>query len=356
MFQLKKFVSANLKDKILYLKDFILNKPNLKNGFIEETPAQTQARGDYELGAIPKMILRPDAQWDGFASQGERQEQGGDQDKMACVTFSAHNTIETMVNFFLSEEKGGNTSYTDILNVFRAFSLIKDGEANFSDRYTAKMSGTSLRGNSLQVVANSIRHNGLVPEDKWPYVNDWNEYYKTIGSDIIKLGQLFTEYIDIAYEWVDQSQFNDTKKYAPLQTSVCADGSWFGDGVIPRNNGALNHAVMNNGFVYTQYDKIGDSYEPFQKKVAWDFNLGNGLIFTITLKKKFSNQEEVNRWLAKGYQFIMFPLMHGELYQLSSNGLHKVSAQEWNDAYVLEMQAEKKLVLLPNDEYAKLVN
>lgn len=358
MFKLKKFVSANLKDKILYLKDFILNKPNLKNGFIEESVEQTRSRGDYELGAISKVILRLDAQWDGFSSRGELQEREGDQDKMACVTFSAHNTIETMINFFLSEEKAGRATpnMVDILNVFGAFSLIKDGEANFSDRYTAKMSGTSLRGNSQQTVANSIRHNGLVPEDKWPYVSDWDEYYKTVDSGVIKLGQQFTEFIDISYEWVDPSKFNDTKKYAPIQTSVCADGSWFGDGIIPRNEGQRNHAVMNNGFVLNEYDKIGDSYEPFQKKVAWSFNLGTGMVFTISLKKKFSNQGEVQKLMDRGFQYIQDVQGSGGVWRLTSTGLSKVEPSELNNDYVRQLAQEKKLIGINKELFNKLIN
>jgi hypothetical protein len=354
---IKRFLKADLKTQVLYLRDLILQRPNLKNGLILETKIETDLRGDYELGALPKVVLKEDCQYEEFLSTGELQRRE-DRDKMACVSFSVDNNIEIIINYLLWLEKQGRATQNqiDILNVYRAFSLIKDGEANFSDRYIAKLSGTSIRGNSMQVVANTIRHYGFIPEDKWPYVNDWDEYYKPVPQELIKLGQQFAEYIDISYEWVNPDQFNDTKKFGPIQTAVCANSQWYGEGVIPRNEGQLNHAVVNTGFLNLQYDKIGDSYDPFKKKVAWDFNLGRGLLFTITLKKKFSNQPEIDKWIAKGYRFVMFPDLHGELFQLSEVGLHKVSPQEWNDKYVLEMQTDKKLVLLPNEEYDKLIN
>ena len=357
--KIKRFLKADFKTQILYLRDLILQRPNLKNGFIEETKVETEIRGDYELGAVSKVILKEDAQWEEYLSTGELQKRN-DRDKMACVSFSICNAVEIIINYFLWLEKQGKATQNqiDILNVFRAFGLIKNGECNVSDRYVAKMSGTSIRGNSMQIVANIVRHYGLIPEDKWPYVSDWDEYYKLILQELIKFGQQFAEYIDIAYEWVDPSQFNDAKKFGPIQTAVCANSQWFGEGIIPRNEGQLNHAVVNTGFLMMQYDKIGDSYDPFKKKVSWDFNLGRGLLFTITLKKKFSNQTVVDELMKDGTTHIMFPNppMHGEIFQLSGTGLHKVSAQEWNDMYVLEMQKKGKLKLLPNEYYEKLKN
>ena len=350
----KKFISANLKDQILYLKDLVLRRPNLDNGFIEEKVKTVIARGDYFLGASDP-ILRSDGQWDAFASQGELQRQN-DQDKMACVTFSAHNTIENIINFYLAEETKGNKAYSDILNVFRAFSLIKNGECNVSDRYTAKMSGTSLRGNSQQVVANSIRHNGLVPEDKWPYVSDWDEYYKPIPSEIIKLGEQFAEYIDTTYKWDSPFNFVETLKRAPAQTSVYAGSGWFGEGIIQRDNQVKNHAVGFNGYVIPQYKKLPDSYEPFQKKVAWNFDLGQLMVFLITLKKKFSNQPMIDQLIARGFQYIQNVQGLGEVYLLTSTGLRKVEPSELNDDYVRQLATGKRLIGVSAEMFSKLTN
>lgn len=351
---MNKFLKAKFKDQILYFVDLIFQRANLDNGFIEEKVKTVIERGDYFLGASDP-VLRPDGQWDRFTSQGELQKRN-DQDKMACVTFSAHNTIENIINFYLAEEKKGNAQYTDILNVFRAFGLIKNGECNVSDRYTAKMSGTSLRGNSQQVVGNSIRHNGLVPEDKWPYVNDWDEYYEPIPIEIIKLGKQFAEYIDTTYKWDSPFNFVETLKRAPAQTSVYAGPGWFGEGIIQRDNQAKNHAVGFNGYILPQYKKLPDSYEPFQKKVSWNFDLGQLMVFLITLKKKFSNQVMVNSLMAKGWKYIQDVEGLGTVYELTPTGLKTISPAELNDDYVRNLAQQKVLVGVSAEMMSKLKN
>lgn len=353
-FNFKRFIKAPPKDQILYLRDYILRKPNLANGYIEEKIKKIITRGDYFLGASD-LILRPDGQWDSFQSTGELQRRN-DTDKMACVSFSACNIIEEIINFYLDQEKirTAQPFMIDVLNVFRAFSLIKNGECNISDRYVAKMSGTSIRGNSQQIVANSIRHNGLVPEDKWPYVSDWNEYYKTVPSDIIKLGQQLTEYIDITYKWDSPFNYVETFKRSPVQTAVYAGSNWFGEGIIQRENSQKNHAVGHDGYVLNSYKKIVDSYEPFKKKVAWNFDLSTYLIFQITLKKKFSNQPIVDELIKKGWKYIQDVEGLGTVYELTSVGLKTISPAELNNDYVRTLAQQKILVGVSAEMMKKL--
>lgn len=356
--KLKRFLKAGLKTQIFYLYDLARKNPNLNNGFIEEKVKQLVERGDYFLGAGDVDVLT-DGQWDRYSSKGELQRRN-DRDKMACVTFSGHNGLEEIINFYISQEKNqlATQEQIDILNVFRAFGLIKDGECNVSDRYTAKMSGTSIRGNSQQIVANSIRHNGLVAEDKWPYVNDWDEYYKPILPEIIKLGRQFVEYIDITYKWEYPVYFDKANKRSPVQTSVCADSRWNNGGIIPRNDGQKNHAVVNDGFVMYQYRKIADSYEPFKKQTAWNFSLGMGMIFFITLKKKFSNQGEIDKLQKShpGLRYVQDVEGSGAIYELTSTGLRHYSPSELNNDYVRDLEAKKILVGVSQEIMMKLKN
>jgi len=274
------FIKNKIDNYILVHFDRLLKRPNIENGFVEVKPTKTDfVHKEGTFGYVSKEKLLPDCQWDKFRTTGELQKRQ-QKETMACVTFSAMNCLEQIINFHI---KGGNQ---EIVNVFTQFGLIKDGEANFSDRYIAKMSGTTMRGNSQTTVAKTIRKFGLVPEDMWGW--DTNNYYANVPQNIIDRGKELLEYIEFSYEWVSPSEFNTAKVYAPIQTSVYAWGEQRG-GIFQRTSFARNHAVDNDGFVMSQYDKIFDSYQPFDKKVSWDFNMGMGMIFTISLKKKLPN-------------------------------------------------------------------
>src|SRR6185436_3344551 len=65
-------------------------------------------------------------------------------------------------------------------------------EVNFSDRFTAKMSGTTPIGNTFVNVGDSIRHDGLVPEVDYTAPFDLisrDEYYKAIDPKLIDEGK-----------------------------------------------------------------------------------------------------------------------------------------------------------------------
>jgi len=350
-----KFLRSNIKDLALYALDLILRKPNIKNGFIEESAKKTLGRGDFIFGAVNKIVLLKGGQWFSYRPTDEEQNIGGGSETMACVSFSACNCLEEIINFFLSRGDQATDEQKEIVRVFKAFNLIENGKANFSDRYVAKMSGTTIRGNSQQSVANAIRHYGLIPEIKHPYVNGWNNYYSSVPKELIDLGKKLTEYIDITYEWVDQSEFNNAKDFAPIQTSVYAWPSMNSEGIFQRVPYQLNHAVCNDGFVMNKYDMVYDTYDPFSKKVSWNFNFGRGMLYFIRLKKKYSNQEEVNKLIKKGLKYVMNVQGGGEVYELTSNGLLKISPKELNDDYIKILSSNKILVGISSELMNKLL-
>jgi hypothetical protein len=111
----------------------------------------------------------------------------------------------------------------------------------------------------------------------------WDKYYEEIPEDLKKLGKTFTTWFDIQYEWVvakDQANqpisFTSTDKelkHAPLQiaTATCAPWGW---DVIPACNASVCHATMiYNLDDLKRYIQIFDTYEPFQKKLAIDYNI-----------------------------------------------------------------------------------
>jgi len=269
---------------LLYILDRLFKKPNLDNGFISVKPTDTDyIHKEGSFGFVSKSKLLPDKNWKRFRSKAEKQKRE-QRETMACVTFSAMNDLEELVNFYLQDDKDESK---EIANIFKQFTLVKNGEADFSDRYIAKLSGTTIRGNTQSKVANAIRHFGLVPENVWRWNTD--NYYANIPLHIISQGKELLEYIEFKYEWVYPNEFNDVKIYAPIQTSMYYRPPSIKNGIYQYTGLRKNHAVVNDCYEDKKYDGIYNTYEPFDEKVAWNFNLGMGMLFTIKLKKKLPN-------------------------------------------------------------------
>lgn len=245
-------------------------------------------QGDYIAGrgyGYTLIEMVPNKNWKPYLSFSEKQS-GLYFDTMACVTFSAMNCLEAIFNYRLAKKM---INEEDLAWLTSKGYIVND-KFNFSDRFTAKMSGTTRDGNWLYLVGDSVRNDGLVPEALYPYpreqrtpVFDWNDYYKTIPADLIELGKEFAERFQIYYEWV-VGTWNFVKELpkGPLQVTVHA---WDNpvDGVYQRSSGSLNHAVslVNE----EQYRELEDQYDPHIKKIAGNFILGESALRYIVVTK-----------------------------------------------------------------------
>lgn len=129
---------------------------------------------DFIAGTLPYEVLNPSGDWTPYLPSPENQSTHI-VDTMACVTFSCLNVIETQIKFLTGKE------------------------VNFSDRFIAKLSGTTQQGNTVQNVLDTIRKYGLVLEEEWPtdLDFDWNQYYADVPDEVINKARK----IDLAYEF-----------------------------------------------------------------------------------------------------------------------------------------------------------
>lgn len=184
-----------------------------------------QRDSDYVGSTLPYEVLNPSGDWTPYLPPGEWQANSFT-DTMACVTFSALNSIETQYKFLTGESR------------------------NFSDRYTARMSGTTPEGNWLWKVGDSIRKDGLIDESLYPTPPNftWDSYYTTPSMEVINKAKEFLNSWSVKYEFIDTSRESLMYhlKHAPIQV------------VIP------GHAVLSF-YSESQITKYFDSYSPFEK-------------------------------------------------------------------------------------------
>lgn len=191
-------------------------------------------RTDFVGGTIPYIVRNPSGDWRQFVVRGEKQSYNY-VDVMGCVSFAANNVCEMQV-----KQQTGQ-------------------EVNFSDRFLAKMSGTTPSGNWMYIVGDTLRKIGCVLEEEWPIPPEpfgWDGYYVNIPQFVIdKAKAQFLDKYDVAYERLGligtDITVEDLKyhlKQAPLWVTI---------------PGHAIDAVMvsadNKTFTYF------DSYEPFLK-------------------------------------------------------------------------------------------
>jgi hypothetical protein len=153
-------------------------------------------------------------------------------DTMSCATFSALNCIETQMNYLLKN---------NLLSVKQKQFLVDGGyidnenKVNFSDRFTAIMSGTTEMGNSFVKVWDSIRKDGLLPESKFIFGgNTFADYHNPVNiTENMKVNaKKFLDYFDVQYEWVlnvqsapeDSLKISEAIKMSPLNIAIHSGG------------------------------------------------------------------------------------------------------------------------------------
>lgn len=256
-------------------------KEGTNTGVIIQDPRETDFVAGAETGLTPEN-RNPTGDWTPFLPTDEMQI-GVYFDTMACVTFSALNVIETQVNFMIRE---GMIPVDDVARMRVLGFFDENDKFNCSDRFTAKMSGTTRKGNTLVNVWDSIRRDGLLPERDWAYprdqrtpVFDWADYYKEIPQELKAKALEILKILDIRYEWLvsggraTAAQFSAWLKMSPIQIAAPVCPPWNTDQVIGSCSLPVGHATemyMVKLFGVTTLS-VFDHYKPFNKSLAQDY-------------------------------------------------------------------------------------
>jgi hypothetical protein len=218
--------------------------PKYNTGFIEGSGTKDLWLG----GTIPYEIVLPSGDWRSFLPTAEKQK--NPTETMACVTFSDLSCLEIQ-----------HKQQTGI-------------EPNWSDRFIAKLSGTTINGNRFDVVADTVRLSGVVKEQDWPYISGWDNFYAPIPQSVIDKASK----LDVAYEAITpaETELLYHLKQAPLQISI----------KLPFPNHAVCLIHIDNGLAY-----YFDSYSPFVKSIAVN---KIARAFKIVLKTKEEQMKLVN--------------------------------------------------------------
>jgi len=248
---------------------------------------------DWELlGAnndIDNPILRMDGDWSSFLPEYEAQT-GLYFGTQACVTFSALNNIEILLNRLIEIDNNVREELVDL-------NLIENGKVNASDRFNAKLSETTKRGNYYSKVADSIRKDGIVAESEYPFprrqrtpVFDWDDYYKEIPDRLENLGESFKDKFKVNHFYFKSTGIEERLKYGPVQVGY-RTAAPKKDGIYQRTDGRINHAIT----IYNRReDGVYEGFDHYEREegdgkiyFAPDFKFGtNAYQYFIKLNKE----------------------------------------------------------------------
>lgn len=254
-------------------------------------PQQELIKPAYKFGSgqLDSVPLKEDGDWRGYTPRGELQNRHG-VESSACYVEASQHAVAT-----IQEEQ---------------FNLV---DQNYQARFNALLSNGTEDGGDPIAGAESIRHDGLIPEDMFAFTGDilsWLEYHSWKGGsreECIRTGQEWLKKwkpkYDIVFERTDSiedkySKLKDALKYSPVPMSVSA---WYErDGIYVKPQGARdNHLVL---CVYVDGQNrahIFDTYEPFIKVLEPNFNAEFAMRWSLTKldDTKISLWQKILNWL-----------------------------------------------------------
>ncbi len=249
-------------------------------GFLEAPPRETDwIAGESSLIEFKQMNHMGD--WTTLLPSNERQNSVY-MDSMACVTFSALNCLESQIRGHIAYQRLPQKT----IKALKDLGYFNDRlEFNLSDRFTAKMSGTTRQGNYFVNVWDSIRKHGVLPEADWPYPRDqrtpafdWDDYYKEIPQELKDKALKFLDLFEVKYEWVIPT-LHDISYHlyqAPIQIAAPTCTGWNTARPVEACTMKANHATMVYGIYRaykekSEYIRDFDSYDPYRKDLVVNY-------------------------------------------------------------------------------------
>lgn len=188
-----------------------------------------------------------------------------------------------------------------LLNALEKLAKVQFGEEwDKSERFTYIASGTdpANRGNSPRVVADSIRHQGVIHENDLPYDDTINTIEKfrspiPLTQDLLGKGKAFLNDYEVGYRFlpltdgeVSLETLREALRRSPVAIAVYA---WRLEGGVYVRRGEDVHLTLLEHVKDNGQLEVFDSYAPAHKTLSVDFPIYVAL--ALTLRKRPTQEE-----------------------------------------------------------------
>jgi len=236
------------------LKDWLLKiyfKFKRSHGFDSKNEVITSDQ--WTFGAIGGEVLQPNGQWTDFLPPGEMQARRVE--TMACTCYNTLTPIDIL------ERRLFGTNF------------------DYSERFTAILANIGYNGGSPHTAAEVIRKTGLLLDARLPFddtIESWSQYYspKPMVEPYFTEARQWLNAKTFGHEWIaapiTPEKLKEALKYSPLGIGAYAwrinsQGLFYNPGYTE------NHWTTLVGYVDGQYWLVRDSYDPYTKKLVWDY-------------------------------------------------------------------------------------
>ena len=248
----------------------------------------------FKFGAetcIAPVVRLPNGDWFNYTPTGEKQ-YTIKYDTMSCTTFSALNSLEMQFNWL---RKNGYIA-ADALALLKEWGYIDDnGNLNLSDWFTAVMSGTTTQGNDFGSVWDSIRKHGVLPQSKGYKPEDFKTIAEWLDRTKVTTEQKaqalkFLDIFEVAYEFILYGISNpdviaEALKQAPVHIATPVCGGWGVESIVHACGiEQIQHATCSHGSEKKVATLTYDTYDPLNKKLAWDYPIPWAVKGVLTVK------------------------------------------------------------------------
>lgn len=249
----------------------------------------------FKLGAesgVGFEVRLPNGDWYNFTPTGERQSTLKF-DTMSCTTFSALSSLEMQYKWLRK-----NGFVTDEMHAkLKEWGYIDEQDnLNLSDWFTAVMSGTTTQGNDFGSVWDSIRKHGVLPQkdghnpSDFSTIGEWLDKTK-VTTEQKEKALKFLEIFEVAYEFILYGQTNpdviaEHLKQAPIHIATPVCGGWGVESIVAKCGiEQVQHATCAHGSEKKVATFTYDTYDPLNKKLAWDYPVPWAVKGVLSVKK-----------------------------------------------------------------------
>lgn len=256
----------------------VLN-PQLNTGALIRQPSGK----DFVRGYNSPFDNMPDLEptWTPLRSLDLRQSRPGFFDTFGCTNYGYLHTVEPQINRWIRKGTIDPEFYTFLKNN-QYLQLNAAGEEIIvcSRAALGFMSNLQPNGNYLDLVANTARTKGLIPEALWDsdpsHFSSQAAWLRPVPQNLLDLAAQFQKFVDLAYDidYGGQLYAPAHVKKAPLYVALCTCPGWGTDQPVKWCNvDQTNHAVSLHADTYPNPPVIQDSYPQFQKQLALDYRI-----------------------------------------------------------------------------------
>lgn len=252
---------------------------------------------DFKFGSneVIGTVLNEKGDWRSYTPPEEVQNRNG-VESAACFIEAQQHTLAT-----IQEEQFGIA------------------DQNYSARFNLIHSRATPNGGSPLVGADSIRHDGLIPDELLPFsddINSWSEFNSFEGGNqmlCLKEGQRWLNQWNPQYDIVimrdevvaeKYRKLKEALKYSPICASVYA---WVQDpttGLYIKPPGVLDNHLIE--VVYIDDDNhpyVWDTYSPFLKKLEAFYNFDFGLRWSLEKKSVVTRKNWLQELISSFVKF-----------------------------------------------------